>query len=164
MRYLGKLGVVFGLSGGKLLLILSSDVGNLGLALLGGGGELGLELGGVLGKLGVGLVGYLRNLLFTREGYLCQLLFTLLSYLGELLVVLSLESIDLGARLVRKRGDAIVVLASELVDPLLVGDVGVLELMKPVLLSARVVLLEALDLRAEALVLGNERFLVSAVL
>lgn len=79
-------------------------------------------------------------------------------------MVVSLESVNLGATLVREAGDAVVVLASELIDLLLMSDIGVFELMKPVLLLARVVLLEALDLAAEALVVGNQLLLVRAVL
>ena len=78
-------------------------------------------------------------------------------------MVLSLESVDLGSALVRKVGDGIMMLASELVNLLLVGYVGVFELMQPILLFARVVLLQALDLAAEALVVSDELLLVGAV-
>lgn len=56
------------------------------------------------------------------------------------------------------------VLFGELVHLLLVGNISVLKLMKPVLLLARVVLLEALDLAAEALIVSNQVLLVRAVL
>lgn len=56
------------------------------------------------------------------------------------------------------------VLSGELVHLLLVGNISVLKLMKPVLLLARVVLLEALDLAAEALIVSNQVLLVRAML
>lgn len=79
-------------------------------------------------------------------------------------MIVSLESVNLGAALVREAGDADVVLTGDLVDLFLVSDIGVFELMKPVLLLSRVILLEALDLAAEALVVGNQLLLVRAVL
>jgi hypothetical protein len=78
-------------------------------------------------------------------------------------VVVSLESIDLCGALVRDAGDGIVMLTGKLVYLLLVGDVGVFKLMKPVLLLARVVLLQALNLTTEALVVSNQLLLVCAM-
>lgn len=79
-------------------------------------------------------------------------------------MVLSLESIDLCGTLVRKAWQRVMMLSGELVNLLLVCDIGVLKLMQPVLLLAWVVLLEALYLAAEALVVSDQVLLVRAVL
>jgi hypothetical protein len=56
------------------------------------------------------------------------------------------------------------VLLVELINLVLVCNVSVLKLVEPILFSACMVLLNALDLLSEGLVLGDELFLVSPVL
>ncbi len=70
-------------------------------------------------------------------------------------MVLPLEFLNLGGAVVRKLGDGFVMIASKLVYLLLVGKVGIFELVEPVLLSAGVILLEALDLTPERFVLSD---------
>lgn len=78
-------------------------------------------------------------------------------------MVLPLESLNLGSTVVRKLSDGFVMIASKLVHLLLVGKVSIFELVEPVLLSAGVILLEALDLTPERFVLSDELFLVGTM-